>query len=207
MSQNIIPLYKKMTLSDQEIITGIIEDNDMVIRYLYKKFFPGIKMMVRSLRNLRLDPDDIFQEGLTRAIMNIKEGKFQGKSAFYTYLNAICHHVCLQELKRGQNDYPVIENIPDDDSYDDTGQDAIVLLVRMKERMDASCREIIDVRFGIGQENPVEGDLLGHHHNLKFDEIGRILGIAPDNARQRFKRCMERLREMLFSDPAWADSY
>jgi RNA polymerase sigma factor (sigma-70 family) len=206
MSQNIISLDKKTTYSEQDIIKGIIEDNDMLIRFLYKKFYPGIKTMVRSFHNLRFDPDDIFQEGLTRAIINIKNGKFQGRSSFYTYLNSICHHICLQELKSVQGNYPVMENIPDDSGINDNDQDAIVLLLKMKEKMDQSCREIIDVRFGLGLEHVLDDEQLGHHQNLKFEEIGKILGIEPDNARQRFKRCMEKLRQTLFSNPAWSDN-
>lgn len=177
----------------------------MLIRYLYKMFFPGIKTMVRSFHNLRFDPDEIFQEGLTRAIINIKNGKFQGRSSFYTYLNSICHHICLQELKSIRGNYPVMENIPDDSGIQEDGQDAISLLLKMKEKMDQGCREIIDVRFGLELENVLDEDQLGHNRNLKFEEVGKILGIEPDNARQRFKRCMEKLREMLFKSPAWVE--
>jgi len=194
-----------MNFSEQEIIKGIIEDDDMVIRYLYKKYYTGIRRLVYSFRNLRLDPDDIFQDGLTRAVLNVKNGKFHGKSAFYTYLNSICHHICIQELKSDHGDYPVFDDVPDDDNIQETSQDAVFLLGKIKEKMDPACRQIIDTRFGIGLDHILDEVQLGHHQNLKFEEIGKILGIEPDNARQRFKRCMEKLREMLISNPAWND--
>lgn len=206
MSQNPYFLNKKINISDQDILKGIIEDNDMVIRYIYKQFFPGIKALVRSFRHLHLDADDVFQEGLTRAIINIKAGKFRGKSTFYTYLNSICYHVCLKDLKSSQSEYPLMDNIPDHELLAHDEQDIFHLLLDLKGKMDPSCCQIIDVRFGLGQEKDPDQVQLGHHHNLKFEEIGKILGIEPDNARQRFKRCMEKLREMLFSHPDWAEN-
>lgn len=206
MSQNTLSFYKRMTLSDEQIIKGIVEDNDMIIRYIYKKYFPGIRTMVRSFHNLVLNSDDIFQEGLTRAIMNVKAGKFQGKSTFYTYLNSICHYVCLQELKQSKTINPIVENIASDPESDDESQDKIILLIKIKENMDPVCQQIIDTRFGIGLESRLGDEKLGHHHNLKFDEIGKILGIDPANARQRFKRCMEKLRELLDNNVAWHET-
>jgi DNA-directed RNA polymerase sigma subunit (sigma70/sigma32) len=67
--------------------------------------------------------------------------------------------------------------------------------------MDPICREIIDIRFGLDQHSHLENAQLGHHMNHKFEDIGKRLGIEPDNARQRFKRCMEKLRSMLFENP------
>lgn len=207
MSQNIISQNKRMNFNEQEIIKGIIEDDIMVIRYLYRKLYPGIKRLVHSFRNLKLNPDDVFQEGLFKAIENVKGGKFNGKSTFGTYLNSICYRICLKELKIVHGNYPVNEDIQDDDYNQETSQDAIFFLLKIKEKMDSACRQIIDVRFGIGLELIPDEEQLGHHQNLKFEEIGKILGIEPDNARQRFKRCMEKLREMLFNNPAWNDLF
>jgi RNA polymerase sigma factor (sigma-70 family) len=205
MSQNIISIYKRMSFTEQEIVQGILNDDDMVIRYLYRQLFPGIRTMVRSMHNVRLDAEDIFQEGLTRAVLNVKKGSFQGSSSFSTYLNSICRHVCLQELKANHSGYSFAEQVPDVADETDQEQDSIFLMLKLKERLDPLCRQIIDVRFGIGMSRQYEGEQLGHHHNLKFDEIGKVLGIEADNARQRFKRCLEKLRAMITGTPGWED--
>ena len=62
--------------------------------------------------------------------------------------------------------------------------------------MDESCRKIIDLRFGIDQQQEEN-----RNKYMKFDEIARILEIKVDNARQRFKRCLEKLRKEIKCDP------
>jgi DNA-directed RNA polymerase specialized sigma subunit len=114
--------------------------------------------------------------------------------------------VCLQELKFNQGNYPVLDNIADNHGLQETEHESVILLMKVKEKMDILCRQIIDIRFGIDQKISPDEANLGHHHNLKFEEIGKILGIEPDNARQRFKRCMEKLREMLFNNPVWIEN-
>jgi len=69
--------------------------------------------------------------------------------------------------------------------------DAIQLLIAAKEQLDPLCISIIDLRFGIGL-NPGDAD-----KSKRFDSIAQRLNITSDNARQRFGRCMAKLRELI----------
>ena len=143
--------------------------------------------MVYTFRNTTLDPDDIFQEGLTRAIINIREGRFRGESSFLTYLNSICRNICLKELSRkqsgliGARDIIVENNLADFEALDQ--------LFKIRNQLDEKCRTIIDLRFGLETE--------GTGKSKAFEEIAAELGLSPDNARQRFKRCLDKLREFV----------
>jgi DNA-directed RNA polymerase specialized sigma24 family protein len=47
------------------------------------------------------------------------------------------------------------------------------------------------------------GDIPGHktdNNLLPFDDIARVLNISSDNARQRFRRCLDTLRKLLQND-------
>jgi len=205
MSQKFSLRNKRIEFTDPEIINGLQTDNAMIIRYLYKKYYPGIKSLVLSFHHLRLMPEDIFQEGITRVILNIRNGRFEGKSSFYTYFSAVCKNLCLKELKQMSHyDYneDVNENLHEsnDDMYD-----ILPLMIGIKSRMDESCKQIIDLRFkmaGPGNEIPEAAD---SEHNMRFEVIAGILGIEAENARQRFKRCLEKLRNMLSADPRWVE--
>lgn len=98
--------YNRLDYSDHEILDGIIRNENDVIKHIYKKYFTKIKQMVFTFKHTGLYPEDIFQEGLTSAVINIREGKFRGESSFYTYLNSICRNICLKELSqmKGRND-------------------------------------------------------------------------------------------------------
>lgn len=181
---------------DETLIKGILNDDEKTIRNIYKMYYPKIKSMVFSFRNLSLEPDDVFQEGLVRSIMNIKAGKFKGNSSFYTYLFSICRNVCLKEINRNKHT-PLPDNferIEDEESLD---FDLITQLLKVKNKLEENCSRIIDLRFaGSNEKN-------SPNKSHRFESIAEKLGISPDNARQRFKRCLDKLRQLLSKDPVF----
>jgi len=187
-------------ISDEEIIEGILKNDNRMVRYIYKKYYGKIKSMVRTFRNISLNPDDIFQEGLTRAIMNIRHGKFEGRSSFYTYLTGICRNICLKEL-RVTKEYELKEqHLHDGD--DEMDYDMIKLVLHIKDKLDQKCKEIINLRFRLKASNDSKPE---SNKNMQFEEIAVLLGIQPANARQRFKRCLEKLSDFVTSNPLYQE--
>lgn len=197
--------YNKEKYNESEILSGILNNNDNMILYIYNSFFPGIKVMVGSFHNLTLDADDIFQEGLTRAVINVREQKFNGTSSFYTYLTSICRNVCLKELKRPANNLVIDSNLMDYETSESYQEDLIDRMTVVKNKMDESCQQIIDLRFGL----KVNGNLVLNNsdavENVRFEEIAKQLGIEVDNARQRFRRCFEKFKLALSNDHLWKE--
>jgi len=179
--------------SEMGLIRGLMEGNANSIGYLYKHNLPAIRKMVFQFDHIVLEPEDVIQEGLTRAIINIRSGKFKGNSSIHTYLYSICRNICLKEARnqskeiRGTrlNDDIAEENT---DHEDDTFE-LIKLVVEIKNGLEERCREIIDLRFDTGQGAENRDD----RNRFRFESIAEKLGITPDNARQRFKRCLEKL--------------
>ena len=198
MSQTITLKYNRLAYAEEDLLTGIRENKEWAIREIYKNQYNGIKKMVYTFKNTTLDPEDIFQDGLTRAIMNIRAGKFNGDSSFTTYLNSICRNICLKELSRNKavpmQEIPIPEEKAEDNYYE-----LLVFINQLKNKLGTSCREIIDLRFKQADRDtpePVTDNKLSG-----FEEIATQLQITPANARQRFKRCLDQLREMVFSHP------
>jgi len=74
------------------------------------------------------------------------------------------------------------------------------LINRIKKRLNTNCREIIDLRFNQDEQS----DKSNTRKKLTgFEEIAGRLNITSDNARQRFKRCLEQLRKMVFEHPEY----
>ena len=204
LSHTVLRKNKTTDYSDEAILEGIRDNSNAVFGFIYKSYYPKIKRMVWSFRNTLLQPDDVFQEGLTRVVMNIRNDKFRGDSSFYTYLNSTCRNVCLKELSKHR--FSAQES---DVAYeDDAGENYELLnaLVSLMHRLDEKCRTIIDLRFNISEqnrnENPEEA-----RKSTPFETVAEQTGLSPANARQRFKRCIEKLREMVLQNPEINENY
>lgn len=195
--------YNKTEYSDAEIISGILGNEDAIIRHIYKKYFIKIKQMVFTFNHTALYTEDIFQEGLTRAVINIREGKFRGESLFYTYLNSICRNICLKELSqmKRRND-ELKEEVMDEN---ETNFESIALLLEVRKQLKGDCREILDLRFDLTEQD--ENNLSAPSGCRSFDEIAALLNLNAANARQRFKRCFDKLRELVMNDPDLNEYY
>ncbi len=168
------------------IIMGILNNDNGIISKVYKEQFDKINSMVRNFKNLNLDAKDVFQDGLTRAMMNIRNGRFKGESLFSTYLYGICRNICLKEYNKNKDVHLIeLENVSAGDYVDDF--ELLQIIIREKDKLDEKCRKIIDLRFGIGESGS----------GGRFESIAEVLGIKADNARQRYGRCFARLLEML----------
>ncbi len=177
----------KIKNADQEIIDGILQNDSKTIALIYKNNFDRIKSMVRGFKNISLDAEDVFQEGLTRAIINVRKGNFKGDSSFPTYLYGICRNLCLKDYHKSK----VIVDKEISDIKEEIEEDhfeSLQLIIKLKDLLDDQCKRIIDLRFGIQQKEGV---------STRFESIAKFLGINADNARQRFRRCFGKLKSLV----------
>lgn len=197
---------------DQKIIDDIMNNRDKMINYVYEKYSGRIKSMVIGFHSLELNPDDIFQEGLIAAIENIRKNRFKGESSFYTYLYHICQNICNRTLrnsmkrreKEGEMEGIIEIESDNEDLTSNQKEELINIMMRLKIEMDEKCRRIFDLRFGIGKMDST-GLIanLDSEKNIRFKEIAEILNINETNARKRFERCLEQLRQAALSDNEW----
>jgi len=178
--------------SDQDkIVEGILKNDPQTIKFIYREHFGKISSMVNNFRYISLEPQDVFQEGLTRAVINIRNGTFKGDSSFSTYLYGICRNLCLKEYNRSKllttNEIGDIKEEIEDDYFD-----SIQLMLKLKDKLDDSCKKIINLRFGIGNDNS---------NITRFETIAAKLNISADNARQRFGRCFAKLKKLVVDNP------
>ncbi len=182
-------MVQKANEDQLKLIIGINQNDPKILRAIYKENFQKIANMVHNFHNVYLDADDIFQDGLTQAVINVKNGKFNGDSLFSTYLFGICRNICLKEYNKQKGIYCV----PIQDSEDETDDDYfdnIKIVLELKNKLHEECRKIIDLRFGIGS-------IEMNKEELRYEAIAEKMNILPDNARQKFKRCMSKLLELV----------
>ncbi|TSA29450.1 MAG: sigma-70 family RNA polymerase sigma factor [Bacteroidetes bacterium] len=204
--------------TEEDLLNGLQAGTGEVIRYIYRKNLSPVKQLVTRFPGIILETEDVLQEGLTRLILNIRKGKFSGKSSLNTYLYSICRNICLKENQRSQqaNRFRDEEKATEEfgnpfGDADETEKDyeMIQRVIKAKEKMESQCVEIIDARFAIRSSPFALRDKQStdcrqrtanseqHSRLTPFEEVAEHLGISADNARQRFKRCLERLIRMV----------
>ncbi len=203
LSQFFSPGYNKQKYSEAEILDGILNNSDKMIQYIYKSYFPGIKSMVFGFHSLALDAEDVFQDGLVAAIRNVSENRFNGNSTFNTYLSSICRNICLKQMERAKKMPTTVFEHEIADQPETNTEELIYRITLLKDKMDDKCRQIIDLRFGLSASHTLLNQISDSASNTRFEEIASTLSIEPDNARQRFKRCLEKLKESVFNDHTW----
>ncbi len=182
-------MVQKANSNQINMIEGILNDDPKTIANIYKDNFGRIKSMVNNFHNINIDAEDVFQDGLTRAIINIRKGVFKGDSAFSTYLYSICRNICLKEYNKGKGVFKttVIDTAQE---IEEDNFDSIQIMLKLKNKLKPECKQIIDLRFGIGLSEANQAE-------LRFDAIAKKMNILPDNARQKFKRCMSKLLDLV----------
>ena len=180
-------MVHKIKSVDQEIIDGILQNDSETIKLIYENNFDRIKSMVRGFKNISLDADDVFQEGLTRAIISVRKGNFKGDSSFPTYLYGICRNLCLKDYHKSK---AIVDKEISDikEEIEEDHFESLQLIIKLKDLLDDQCKRIIDLRFGIQQKDGV---------STRFESIAKFLGINADNARQRFRRCFGKLKNLV----------
>ncbi len=191
MQQKTVTKIKFMVQSNKsdqvKIINGILKNDSNTVKLIYREHFGKISNMVNNFRYINIEPEDIFQEGLTIAVINIRKGVFKEESSFSTYLYGICRNLCLKEYNKCRltttNEVGDIKEEVEVDYFD-----SIQLMLKLKEKLDDSCKIIIDLRFGIGNNSS---------NVVRFETIATKLKISADNARQRFGRCFSKLKKLI----------
>jgi len=181
---------------DEKLIECILKNDRKTLELIYKKDFNSIRSMVNNFKNIELEPYDVFQEGLTRAVMNIRKGVFKGESKFSTYLYGICKNICLSDYNRNKQ-IKTVDSLNIEENQDIDHYEILDLVLEIKDKLEKNCKDIIDMRFNLCDDQDEKEE------STSLKNIAAHLGIEYDNARQRFIRCMAKLRLLIQNNPRY----
>jgi len=179
--------------SEEELISGIQNGSDAVIRFVMKRYAENIRKMVADFSLDRyVQPEDIIQDGMVELILNIRQGRFNRKSSVVTYYYSICRFICLKQYNKFREVRHLSDpvDIPDHDPGDPAADERLDRVMKIMPSMKKECVDIINLRFGLRQTNTgyeIAAEKRG------FEEVAALLGIEAANARQRFGRCIQSL--------------
>jgi RNA polymerase sigma factor (sigma-70 family) len=79
--------------SDEEIIECLRDRQGYVVRYLFDRYLPMIRLMVSQMGGSGEDAKDIFQDGLIIMLEKIDNDEFELTCKFKTFLYCVCENL------------------------------------------------------------------------------------------------------------------
>jgi RNA polymerase sigma factor (sigma-70 family) len=178
--------------SDKELIdriqSGTKQVHDEALKYLYKAYYPFIRIYVVKNSGGNEDAADIFQEAIVVLYNKIREKTFRGDSNIKTFLYSVARNLWLKELRK----HPVkISGITDIEEF--TNFEQIESISSETEEKENIVRKLIN-ELG----NRCKEILIDYYYTkLSMKEIMLKLGLGSEQATKNKKyRCMQRLIEL-----------
>ncbi len=180
--------------SDDQILNGILRHDNLILQYIYKKFYYTVNLFVKKNNGNEDDANDIFQEAIIIIYRKLKENDLVFKSSsFDGYLFSVCRFLWLKQLeKRRIEQERLTDSLPfQEDVYDDN----LVDLVEKNERyglyqkhfitLGTDCQKLLQLFFG----------------KVPLADIARMMGYKSEKyAKKRKFKCKELLIKRIKQD-------
>lgn len=182
----------KASYTDLEYIEGLRQNNDVVLRALYKKFYNIVlKYVVNNSGNSEA-AEDIYQEAIIVLYENVQKPAFQLNCQLQTFIYSIAKRLWLKQLRNSshlaklQGDDEEFVDV-DDEISDHLKKEAdIEKMNRGLESLGEPCRTLLKDFYV---------------YRLSMDEISEKFGYTnADNAKTQKYKCLQRLKRYFFED-------
>lgn len=88
----------------QEILKGILENNNIIIQSIYDNYFHGIKKFIEKFGGSKDDALDVFQDGILVIYEQMRSGEIKQISNFRSYFFSICKFKWFNTIRDGKFD-------------------------------------------------------------------------------------------------------
>lgn len=144
---NLLRQTKLIMYSNDEIIDGIIRNDQRIIEIIYKTQYPIVYGWIRKNKGTSEDTDDLFHEAFIIILRKIKAEGLYLNCSFSTYLFSICKHLWFQELRKKSRMLPIealeLNNPIENDSYDNLEDEKLQIFLNQLDLLDVKCRQLL----------------------------------------------------------------
>ena len=184
------------TLSTEDIVNGIRQKNNDVIKYIYREYFPIFSTYVHNNHGNIGDSEDVFQEALVVIYKNLRDNRSLKIKDFTAYILAITNFIWRKKMR----DNAVIDKIPlEIDELDD-----------LIDNSDAFNIES-DLKMGLYQKHFLSLDeeskkvLQLFFAKIPMYEIANVMGYSSEEYAKKRKYLAQRtLIARIKSDPDYS---
>jgi len=193
--QNLEYIDEMISISDEQILKGILKNDSLVLQFIYKEYFFAVTSFVKKNQGNDHDANDIFQEAIIVIYRKLKHGRLdlQGLK-FSAYLFSICRLLWLKALEQKKEEREVIQDtLPyASEVYDETLFEIVEKNARMGlfqkhfKELAPDCQKILQLFF----------------EKVSLKLIAQVMGFKNEvYAKKRKYKCKELLIERIKLDP------
>lgn len=179
--------------TDEAIVDGLKKRDSLIIRYIYKEYYPTIKFLITTNSGTETDAEDVFQDALVVLYRKISRENLVLTSSFKTFLYSICRNLWLQRLDRRvfRNEFLEMEDLGElqEVTYSEQPeeeQEKYRLFQQHFFRLSEDCQKVLKLFMG----------------KTSLKEIAEIMGFKTEKyAKTRKFMCKEKLKTAIINDP------
>ncbi len=183
--------------SVEEIITGIRSQDNSVLQYIYREYYPTVHHFILANSGNADDAKDIFQESVIIIYRKLKdENHFFLNSSFKTFIYSIARHLWLKHLRNLKYED---QKITDQHKFFELKEEPfkienedlrMSLYQKYFQQLPEDCRKILSLTV----------------KDIPQKEIARILGFKSENyVKKRKHYCKDFLIRKIKDDPLYND--
>ena len=183
----------KGNFSEHEIIKGIKEKNEDILRFLITKLKPLVESWVKRHGGTQELAEDNFQDTWMVVLININFRKYQ-EGNFMAYFKKISRNIWnkknsrvkirLENLEQFQG---ITVDISDEELYLKLMKDIRYEIVyRSINKLSKECKKIIELKY---------------FESVKSKDIPKHMRISDNFVRVKSKRCRDKLKDLILNDP------
>jgi RNA polymerase sigma factor (sigma-70 family) len=176
--------------TDSEIVLGILNNSEIVLKRLYTTYFPMILQLIINNNGNEDDAKDIYQEAIIVLYNKIKSGEFELSSKLKTYIYSVCRRLWLKRLSQmnryGGDIRDFEDHLPVEQELDKHNERDIQFnkMESALQLLGEPCKTIME-DFYI--------------HNRSMQDICERFGYTnADNAKTQKYKCLQRLKKLFF---------
>lgn len=183
----------KASYTDLDFIEGLKQNNDVVLRALYKKFYTPVLKYVVNNSGTSESAADIYQETIIVLYENVQKSGFQLNCQLQTFIYSIAKRLWLKQLRN--NSHLAKLNGSDDEEFVDVSEEIAEHLQKEAniDRMNQSLENLGEPCRTLLKDFYV--------YRLSMDDISEKFGYTnADNAKTQKYKCLQRLKRYFFED-------
>jgi RNA polymerase sigma factor (sigma-70 family) len=185
---------KMASYSNEEILRGILKNNSLILRYVYKTYFHKIYSFITNNTGDSEEANDVFQEAIIVIYRKLKEDSLIiTNCTFETYLFSVCRLLWLKQLQykrenivKFEDMHLYAEKIIDDDLSELIQKNERYKLFQDHfQKLGKDCQKILQLFF----------------KKVPIKQITEVMGFASDNyTKKRKHQCKEYLVKSIKQD-------
>jgi RNA polymerase sigma factor (sigma-70 family) len=172
---------------DQKYVDALLNDDKLVLKELYTKYFSRIRLLILQNNGCETDAADIFQDALLAIYHKAKKQEFTITSSFEAFLFVICRNKWIKELKKRKLEGVTFKPNAE---YIDIGEDSLKqseecllhqerknLILEKLAQLSEGCKKLLEVSWS----------------GKSMTEVAGTLHVSYAYARKKKSECMRTL--------------